>query len=112
DSIDGTVVPCAAGGSLMFTPRLCLTTLRTMKGRFGAGQLRGGPVWGRYGFVDAFNPNTGWVDTDVLGIDQGITLLSAEDLRSGNIWRWFMANREPARALELIGLLHSCGHQS
>ena len=40
-------------------------------------------IWGRYGFVDAFNPTTGWTDPDVLGIDQGIMLLSAENLRSG-----------------------------
>ena len=94
-AIDGTVVPCAAGGSLMFAPDICLPALQTMRERFG------GRVWGRYGFCDAFNPTTGWVDSDVLGIDQGITLLSAENLRSGSVWRWFMRNREIPRALEL-----------
>ncbi|HWC99487.1 MAG TPA: glucoamylase family protein [Candidatus Sulfopaludibacter sp.] len=95
DEIDGTVVPCAAGGSLMFQPDLCLATLRNMRDRFGD------KVWTRYGFVDAFNPTTGWVDDNVLGIDQGITLLSAENARSGNIWKWFMSNPEPPRALRL-----------
>jgi hypothetical protein len=96
--IDGTVVPSAAGGSLMFTPDICLPALRAMKEKFGE------RVWGRYGFVDAFNPTTGWVDTDVIGINQGITLLSAENLRTGNVWRWFMRNPEVHRALRLVGL--------
>ncbi len=61
-------------------------------------------IYGRYGFADAFNPNTGWVNPDVIGIDVGITLLSAENLRTGNVWRWFMKNPEPVRALKLAGL--------
>lgn len=104
DHIDGTVVPCAAGGSMMFTPQICLAAIRTMKEKFGSGEIKGKPVWGRYGFVDAFNPITGWVDTYVLGIDQGVTLLSTENARSGNIWRWFMANPEPRKALKMVGL--------
>lgn len=97
--IDGTIVPSAAGGSLMFTPGLSLAALQTMREKFGA------RVYGRYGFVDAFNPNTGWVDTDVIGINVGIVLLSAENMRTGNIWRWFMRNREIPRAMVRIGLL-------
>lgn len=96
--IDGTVVPCAAGGSLMFTPEISLPALREMKDKFGE------KIYGRYGFTDAFNPTTGWVDPDVIGIDVGITLLSAENLRSGNVWRWFMRNPEIRRALRLASL--------
>jgi len=97
--IDGTLVPAAAGGSLMFTPELSLKALRSMNERFGQ------RVFGRYGFVDAFNPQTGWFDTDVIGINVGILLLSAENMRSGNVWRWFMKNREIPRALQRIGLV-------
>ena len=97
-AIDGTVVPSAAGGSLMFTPELSIAALRTMKDKYGA------RVYGKYGFVDAFNPNTGWVDRDVIGINAGIILLSAENLRTGNVWRWFMLNLEMPRAMKRIGL--------
>lgn len=97
-AIDGSVVPSAAGGSLMFTPDISLETLRAMRERYGR------KVYGKYGFVDAFNPNNGWVDTDVIGINVGIMLLSAENLRTGNVWRWFMSNREMPRAMGLIGL--------
>jgi hypothetical protein len=83
--VDGTVVPCAAGGSLMFLPEITAAALETMK------RLYGDRIWGRYGFADAFNPNTGWVDSDVLGIDLGITLLSAENAASGRVWKWFLS---------------------
>lgn len=104
DHIDGTLVPCAAGGSLMFTPQVCVATLHAMKERYGGGEIRHEPVWRRFGFVGAFNPLIGWVDRDVVGIDVGISLISAENARTGNVWRWFMANREPRKALAMAGL--------
>jgi hypothetical protein len=97
--IDGTVVPSAAGGSLMFTPQLSVAALRAMQEKYGD------RIYGKYGFVDAFNPKTGWVDTDVIAINAGIVLLSAENSRSGNVWKWFMRNPEIPRALRLVGLL-------
>lgn len=96
--IDGTVVPCAAAGSLMFTPELSLPALKAMKA-YGDGK-----VYGVYGFADAFNPTTGWVNPDVIGIDVGITLLSAENLRSGAVWGWFMRNPEIVAGLKAAGL--------
>jgi hypothetical protein len=96
--VDGSVVPSAAAGSLMFAPDVCLPALRTMLLQYGR------QIYGRYGFADAFNPTTGWVSKYVIGIDVGITLLSAENLRTGNVWQWFMRNAEPERALTLVGL--------
>ncbi|HMV48295.1 MAG TPA: glucoamylase family protein, partial [Blastocatellia bacterium] len=104
--IDGTVVPCAAGGSLMFAPDITLPALREMREKFGE------KIYGRYGFVDAFNPTTDWVNPDVIGIDVGITLLSAENLRSEFVWRWFMRNPEIPRAMKLIGLLPTSARQA
>jgi hypothetical protein len=95
--LDGTVVPCAAGGSLAFLPVDCVSVLRAMRARWGK------RAWGRYGFVDAFHPAAGWYDSDVLGIDQGITVLMAENLRSGLVWNTFMRNAECARAMRLAG---------
>src|SRR6266542_1701248 len=100
-AIDGTVVPYAAAGSLMFIPQLALPALRTMRERYGE------RIYGKYGFVDALKPNTGWVNRDVIGIDLGITMLSAENARTGNVWRWFMRNPEIPRAMELISLRQS-----
>ena len=105
--IDGTIVPSAAGGSLMFTPELSTRALQTMREKYGE------KIYGKYGFVDAFNPKTGWVDTDVIGINVGIILLSAENMRTGNVWRWFMGNREIPVALAKVGLVsHKKAHKS
>lgn len=100
-AIDGTVVPCAPAGSLMIAPDITLPALRAMRERFG------GKIHGRYGLTDAFHPTNGWVSPDVLGLDVGITLLSAENLRSGNLWKWFMANPEIPTAMNAAGLLRS-----
>jgi hypothetical protein len=93
--IDGTVAPSAAGGSLAFAPRETLRVLKYMKNRYGD------RTWSRYGFINAFNPMTGWYDTDVIGIDTGVTLLMAENLRSGFVWETFGKNPEVQRALKL-----------
>jgi hypothetical protein len=96
--IDGSVVPAAAAGSLMLTPDISLPAVREMRSRFGD------RIYGRYGFADAFHPTDGWVNPDVIGIDVGITLLSAENLRTGRVWEWFMRNAEIPAALERVGL--------
>ena len=97
-TLNGTVVPCASAGSLMFTPDISIAALREMKDRYGD------KIYNKYGFADAFNPKTGWVDPDVIGIDLGITLLSAENLRSGKPWFWFMRNPEIIYALRQADL--------
>jgi hypothetical protein len=95
--LDGTVVPCAATGSLPFAPAECLRVLRHMRDAYG------GKVWKRYGFVDAFNPATDWTGPDVVGIDVGITLLMAENYRGGWVWECFGKNPEVERALGRAG---------
>lgn len=97
EELDGTLAPCAPGGSLPFAPRECLTALQRMR------EVGGERVWQHYGFVDAFNPQTGWVSPDVIGIDVGITLVMAENLRSGLVWRSFMRSPEVRRGLKLAG---------
>ena len=95
---DGSVVPCAPAGSLMFTPDISLAALKEMK------RVYGDKIYGRYGFTDAFNPHNGWINKDVLGIDVGITLVSAENLRSGKVWKWFMKNKEIPKAFKRVKL--------
>jgi hypothetical protein len=94
--IDGTVVPCAAGGSLPFLPAETMRVLRNIHDHYPK-------AWCRYGFVDAFNPLTRWYDTDVIGIDTGITMLMAENARSGFVWETFMKNPEAQRGMAAAG---------
>jgi hypothetical protein len=95
--IDGTVVPSAAGGSLPFLPQPALRVLRHIRDRYAA------RAWSDYGFVDAFNPLTQWYDTDVLGIDVGITLVMTENLRAGFVWDTFMKSPEARRGMARAG---------
>lgn len=95
--IDGTLVPCAAGGSLAFMPKDCLRVLETMLARYGK------KVWSRYGFIDAFNPDANWWCSDVLGIDLGIMMLMAENHRSGSVWKAMMAAPEVQRGFAAAG---------
>ncbi|HWF10619.1 MAG TPA: glucoamylase family protein [Bryobacteraceae bacterium] len=95
--IDGTVTPSAAGGSLVFLPNETLRVLKTVRNRFGD---RG---WCRYGLVNALNPLKNWFDPGVIGIDTGITLLMAENLRTGFVWETFMKSPEARRGLERAG---------
>jgi hypothetical protein len=97
DQPDGTVVPCAAAGSIPFLPQDTLGCLRNLYLKFG---LR---AWKRYGFVNAFNPLTGWTDPDAIGICTGTSMVMAENYRSGLIWQTFMRNPEAQRAMQLVG---------
>jgi hypothetical protein len=99
--IDGTVVPSAAGGSLPFLPQATLRVLKHIKDRYGSN------AWSRYGFVNAFNPLKNWYDNDVVGIDTGITMLMAENLRTGFVWDTFMKNPEARRGFERAGFTSS-----
>ncbi len=94
--IDGSVVPCAAAGSLPFAPAACLRVLMALKAHHPK-------AYGRYGFCDALHPDAGWYDADVLGIDLGIGVLMAENLRTGFLWKTFARNPEVGIALQRAG---------
>jgi hypothetical protein len=95
--IDGSIVPCAAGGSLPFAPSDCIAVLRNIRTQYPR-------AWQRYGFVDAFNPLRRWYDTDVIGIDLGASMLMAENQRTNFVWNIFMSNAEAQSAFAAVGL--------
>lgn len=95
--LDGTIVPCASAGSLPFLPTDCLRTLRAQR------EYKGGMLWKRYGFVDAWNPHTGWINPDVIGIDVGISALMAANLRDGHVWNHVAKDPVVRRALRRLG---------
>ncbi|HEY6183213.1 MAG TPA: glucoamylase family protein [Terriglobales bacterium] len=95
--IDGTVVPSASAGSLPFLPQPVLRVLKHIKDHYPY-------AYTKYGFVNAFNPLTKWYDDDVIGIDTGITLLMAENVRSGFVWNTFMKSEEAQRGMSRAGL--------
>ena len=95
--IDGSVVPNATAGSLPFLPDACLRVQRALKQNYGS------RAYGRYGFSDVLHPQTGYYDADVLGIDLGISVIMAENLRTSLIWNTFSKNPEVALAFHRAG---------
>jgi hypothetical protein len=110
---DGTLAPNAVAGSLPFTPEIAIPTLRLMKEQYGQ------YIYSTFGFVDSFNlsfryddvklrygrviPDVGWVDSDYLGIDEGLTITMIENFRSGLIWRYMRRSPYLRRGLERAG---------
>lgn len=96
-ALDGTVLPHAPGGSVMFEPEICISALRHMAAELGE------RIWGRYGFTDSFNVDLNWWGPDVIGIDLGGMFLAIENYRTGWPWRYFMRNAGIRRGLDRAG---------
>ncbi|NOT33451.1 MAG: Tat pathway signal protein [Candidatus Eisenbacteria bacterium] len=109
---DGTLAPTAAAGSIAFAPEVVIPSLMAMREKYGA------PLYGRYGFLDAFNPSldqpirlqhgqvvpgVGWFDTDWLGIDEGPIVCMIENLRSELVWKHMRTNPHLIRGLRRAG---------
>jgi hypothetical protein len=92
--VDGTIVPAAAAGSLPFLFPESIAVLHRLRQEYGH------HIWKRYGFVDAFNPLSSWVDGDVVGIDVGISMLMTENARTELVWNTFMRNPEVCAAMQ------------
>ncbi|WBS04397.1 hypothetical protein OU994_08990 [Pseudoduganella sp. SL102] len=98
---DCTLAPTAVAGALPFAPEITIPAVVAMKERYGDF------IYGRYGFLDAFNPSfefkarlqhgkvvpgKGWVAGDYLGIDQGPILAMTENHRNDFVWRVMRTN--------------------
>jgi len=109
---DGTIAPTAALGSLPFAPEVVIPAAHAMHKQYGR------HIYGKYGFVDAFNPSfdydvplrhgkrvrgVGWVDTEYLGIDQGPIIAMIENYRSELIWSVMKRNEYVRRGLKRAG---------
>jgi hypothetical protein len=94
--VDGSIVPCATAGSLPFNFPDTIRVLRWIRGRYPQ-------AWQRYGYVDAFNPLSGWYDPDVIGIDLGISVLMAENQRTQFVWNTFMRDPAAQNGMNLAG---------
>jgi hypothetical protein len=93
----GVIAPTAALSSFPYTPELSMRALKHFY--FDLGDR----IWGRYGFVDAFNETADWYATDHLAIDQGPIVVMIENYRTGLLWRLFMSCPEVQHGLDLLG---------
>jgi hypothetical protein len=98
---DCTMAPTGAAASIAFAPEIAIPAIAHMRQQYGA------QIYGKYGFLDAFNlnfdhdvklqggrrvPGFGWVDTDYLGIDQGPIVAMIANYRDEAVWRVMRTN--------------------
>jgi len=93
---NGTISPTAALASMPYTPKESMRALRHF--------LKAGDrLWGRFGFVDAFNETRDWYADTFLAIDQGPIIVMIENHRSGLLWNLFMSIPEIQTGLRKLG---------
>ena len=95
---DGTVSPCGAVGSIVFTPELSIKALENFYNHYPK-------LWGKYGFIDGYNLENGeWYSTEVIGIDKGISMMMIENYLSQLLWKQFMKNEYVQKGLEMLNI--------
>ncbi|HEX8553136.1 MAG TPA: glucoamylase family protein [Sphingomonas sp.] len=110
---DGTLAPTAVAASMPFAPDIVAPAIHALHRDYGSA------IYGRYGFLDAFNPTLndpavpvrdgrvipglGWVATDYLGIDQGPIVAMMENHRTGLIWSTMRRDPNLRRGLTRAG---------
>ena len=95
---DGTISPCGAAGSIVFTPELSIKALENFYNHYPK-------LWGRYGFIDGYNLENGeWYSKEVIGIDKGISMMMIENYLSQLLWKQFMKNEYVQKGLEMLNI--------
>lgn len=93
----GVIQPTAALSSMPYTPNESMEALKHYY--FDLGDK----LWREYGFVDGFNPDTGWTSDTFIAIDQGPIINMIENYRSGMLWKIFMNIPDVQRGLKRLG---------
>lgn len=93
----GLIAPTAALSSMPYTPVESMQALRHFL------SLPKSKIAGRFGFVDAFSPASGWYARTYLSIDQGPIIAMIENYRSGLLWNLFMSAPEIKYGLLKLG---------
>jgi hypothetical protein len=92
--IDDTIPPAGAIGSIIFVPE---AAERAMLNYYAIEDLKG-----EYGFLDAYNLTEDWFDSDVIGIDKGITLLMLANYQNNLVHQLLMENEQILSGLERL----------
>lgn len=94
---DGTVTPCGAIGSIVFTPEASIKAMEHYYKNVPK-------LWGKYGLKDAYNleGTKPWFAKEYIGIDKGIGLVMLENYLNGTIWNYFMKNEYVQKGLKIL----------
>lgn len=91
---DGTVAPCGAIGSIVFTPQQSIDALDYFYNKNN--------LINDYGLLDSYNENINYTCPFYISIDKGISLLMLSNYLRGTIWKHFMCLEEIQAALEKL----------
>ena len=96
---DGTIPPCGAIGSLVFTPNICKKAVENYYNNYPK-------LWCKYGFKDSYNLDMKkpWYAKECIGIDKGICMIMIENYYTGLIWKYFMKNEYVQKGLVILGI--------
>lgn len=97
--IDDTIPPYGAIASILFLPE---PAQQAMLYYASLPELQG-----KYGFKDAFNLTRDWYDSDVIGIDKGITLLMLANNQDDMVYRTVMKNKNILAGLARLEITKS-----
>ncbi len=96
---DGTISPTAALSAFPYTPKYSMQALRHFY------EDLSDKIWGKYGFVDAFNESKNWQADGHLAINQGPIVVMIENYRSGLLWNLFMSCPEVGCGLRNLNFI-------
>ena len=88
---DGTIAPCGAIGSIVFTPQQSIAALDYFYSNI--------KIIGDYGLVDSYNEDKTYVCPYYISIDKGISMVMISNYLKGTIWKYFMCLEEIQNAL-------------
>ena len=94
--VDDTVAPAGAIGSIVFLPEEVKTAMLNY--------YNDQDLFGKYGFVDAYNLTKKWKASDVIGIDKGITLLMLANWQDDIVYNVSMNHPVILRGLSALGI--------
>jgi hypothetical protein len=92
----GVITPTAALSSMPYTPEYSMDALRYFYYELD-------PLWGEYGFKDAFNLTENWFAPSYLAIDQGPIIVMIENHRTQLLWKLFMSHPDVQNGLKRLG---------
>ncbi|MDJ1501640.1 glucoamylase family protein [Cytophagaceae bacterium BD1B2-1] len=95
---NGTISPTAALSSFPYTPYASYQAMRYFYLK------KGNPLFGPYGFYDAFSQVKNWYSNQYLAIDQGPIVVMMENYRSGLIWKLGAGIAELTTGLKKMGI--------
>lgn len=95
DGNDGTVPPCGAIGSIIFTPEIVIKAMEHYATIDG--------LWSKYGFLDSYNLDRNWICEFCIGIDKGVSIIMLDNYDGGIIQKLYMNNKYVKQATEILG---------